>query len=333
MRVVEVGPTFGLDQLRVVERPTPRPGRGQVLLRVSAAALNYRDLLMVRGLYNPRQPLPLVPCSDGVGEVVETGDAAERFAVGDRAIPIFAQDWLDGLPWPDLLRSTLGGPLDGTLAELMVLDQRGLVPAPESLTDEECATLPCAGVTAWNAIAPLEAGGTVLVEGTGGVALFALQLARARGARVIVTSSSDRKLERARELGAWETINYRDTPEWGKLARQLTGGAGVDLVVEVGGARTLPQALAAVAVGGQISLLGNLSGRTLELDLVPLFMRQIRLQGLVVGSRASFEELVRALERHAVRPVIDRVFPMSNVREAMERMESATHFGKLCVRI
>ena len=336
MKVVEIRGGFGLDRLAVVERPTPEPGPGQVLLRMRAAALNYRDLLTVLGRYNPKQPLPLVPGSDGVGEVVEVGAGVTRVRPGERVIPIFAQRFLAGAPTRDKLRSTLGGPLDGTLAEYVALHEDGVVAAPEHLSHVEAATLPCSGVTAWNALVgegPLRPGSTVLVQGTGGVSVFALQIARIAGARVIVTSSSERKLERARELGAWETIHYPSVPEWGAVARRLTGGVGVDVVVDVGGTATLRESLAAVAFGGQISLVGNLTGGAVELDVVPIFMRQVRLQGILVGHRESLEAFARAVAASGLRPVVDRVFPLHEIRAALEHMQSGNHFGKVCLEL
>jgi len=335
VKVLEIQEGFGLEHLRFAERPIPDPAPGQVLLRMRAAALNYRDLLTIRGEYNPRQPLPLVACSDGVGEVAEVGEGVKRVSVGDRVIPIFAQRWIAGAPTREKVRSTLGGPLDGTLAEYVVLDADGVVLAPAHLGDEEAASLPCSALTAWNALAgegPVAAGDTVLVEGTGGVAIFALQIAQLLGARVIVTSSSDEKLERARSLGAWETINYRKAQEWGKQARRLTDGVGVNVVVEVGGAKTLAQALAAVAFGGQISLVGNLTGGSLDLNIVPVFMRQIRLQGILVGHRDALETMNRKISAHGMRPVIDRVFSFEESRKALEYMAGGGHFGKICIR-
>jgi NADPH:quinone reductase-like Zn-dependent oxidoreductase len=336
MRVVELREGFGLEHLKVAERPQPAPGPGQVLLRMLAASLNYRDLLMVRGRYDPRQPLPLVPCSDGVGEVVAVGAGVTRVGPGDRVAPIFAQAWLAGEPTRDRLRSTLGGPLDGTLAEHVVLDAEGVVRVPEHLSDEEAACLPCAGVTAWSALVThgaVRPGEIVLAQGTGGVSIFALQLATLAGARVIATSRDDAKLERARALGAWRTINYRTTPDWGRRAVELSGGTGVDLVVEVGGAGTLGQSLAALRPGGRISLVGVLSGASSELNILPLVMRQIRVQGLLVGSRDAFEALNRAVAAHQLRPAVGRIFPLERTREALEYLASGAHFGKVCIRI
>ncbi|HVG07187.1 MAG TPA: NAD(P)-dependent alcohol dehydrogenase [Thermoanaerobaculia bacterium] len=334
MRAVELH-AFGLDNLAVTERPDPRPGFGQVLLRMRAVSLNYRDLLTVQGKYNPKLKLPLIPCSDGVGEVVELGEGVTRVQAGDRVCPIFAQQWLAGEPTREKARSTLGGPLDGTMAELMAVDQEGLVKVPDHLTDVEAASLPCAAVTAWNALmaAGVKAGDTVLVQGTGGVSLFALQFAKALGARVIATSSSDQKLVRVREMGAAEGINYRETPEWGARARELTGGVGVDLVVEVGGAGTLDQSLRAVRFGGAISLIGNLAGIDAQVRLTLIFMQHIRMLGIFVGHRESFEAMNRAIAVHGLRPAVDQVFALEESRAAFELMEAGGHFGKICVRV
>jgi NADPH:quinone reductase-like Zn-dependent oxidoreductase len=336
MRAVEIQGAFGLDHLALVERPDPRPGPGQALVRLRAASLNFRDLLTVEGKYNPKQKLPLIPGSDGAGEVVEVGEGVTRVQPGDRVCTVFAQKWLAGRPTRERLRSTLGGPLDGTLTELAVFDQEGLVKTPESLSDEEAATLPCAAVTAWSALVTegnLTAGDTVLVQGTGGVSLFALQLAKILGARVIATSSSDEKLARVRALGADETINYREIPAWGARARELTGGVGVDHVVEVGGAGTLQQSLQATRFGGTISLIGNLAGTKTELLLTHVFMQKIRLQGILVGDRESFEAMNRAIALHRLRPVIDSTFPLEEAPTAFRAMAAGGHFGKIVIRI
>ena len=333
MRAAEIRGAFGLDHLELVERPDPVPGPGQALVRLRAASLNYRDLLTVEGKYNPKQKLPLIPGSDGAGEVVAVGDGVTRVRPGDRVSAIFAQRWIAGEPTRDRLRSTLGGPLDGTLAELAVFDQEGLVKVPDHLTDEEAATLPCAAVTAWTALDGITAGDTVLLQGTGGVSIFALQLAHLRGARVIITSSSNEKLARARELGAAEGINYRETPDWGAKVKELTGGTGVDLVVEVGGAGTLKQSLQAVRMGGTIALMGNLAGTTAEIPLPLIFMQNVRVQGILVGPRESFEALNRAIAFHGLRPVIDRVFPLEEIHAAFEHMRAGGHLGKIVVRI
>lgn len=336
MKVYEIQSGFGLDNLKLVERPEPQPGPGQVLLRMRAVSLNYRDLMTVEGTYNPRQPLPLIPCSDGVGEVVAVGDGTSRVAVGDRVATLFSQGWMGGRPSIDELRATLGGPLDGTLAEMMVLPESGVIRVPAHLSDPEAATLPCAGLTAWNMLAEeggVTAGDTVLVQGTGGVSIFALQFAQLLGARAIVTSSSDDKLVRARQLGAWQEINYLDDQSWGKTARSLTDGIGVDLVVEVGGAGTLEQSLQAVRIGGSILLIGVLAGGASELSIVPIFMKNVRVQGLLVGSRKMFERMNRAIAQHELHPVVDRVFPFSEAPAAFEHVKSGGHFGKVCIAI
>lgn len=335
MQVIAVCERFGLDALKRVERPDPTPGPGQVVVRVQAASLNYRDLLMVQGRYNPRQPLPFVPVSDGVGTVVAVGSGVKRVAVGTRVAGMLFPDWQAGEPMPHKIIRALGGPLDGALQELWLLDAEGVVPVPEHLSDEEAATLPCAALTAWSALTvrgDLRAGQTVLVQGTGGVSLFALQFARMLGARVIVTSSSDEKLERAKALGMWAGINYRRVKDWGKEARRLSGGKGVDHIIDVGGAGTLAQTLRAVKMGGQVSIIGMLAGEAAEVNLMPLLMQSVRVQGGTLGSRESFEEMNRAIAANGLRPVVDRVFPFGEARQALEYMESGAHFGKVCLR-
>ncbi|MDH3593128.1 MAG: NAD(P)-dependent alcohol dehydrogenase [Planctomycetota bacterium] len=335
MKVVEISGHFGIDRLLVAERDVPSPGPGQVLLKMKAASLNYRDWLTVTGKYNPKQPLPLIPCSDGVGVVEAIGGGVERVAPGDRVMPIFAQRWIEGKPDRDKLRSTLGGPLDGVLAEAMVVDAEALVPAPVHLSDVEAACLPCAGVTAWSALVAhggLSAGERVLVQGSGGVAVFALQLACALGAEVFVVSSRDERLAAMREMGATGTVNYKDVPEWGREIRELSGG-GVDVVVDVGGGATLPQSLVAVGMGGRICQVGNLGGGKVELNLIPLFMSQVRLQGLLVGDRRSFEGLAATMKEHAIRPKVDRIFNWTEAGAALEYLASGAHFGKVCLEI
>lgn len=342
MRAWAVEEGFGLDHLQLVERPDPDPERlapGQALLRIRAVSLNFRDLMMVQGLYNPRQPLPLVPCSDGAGEVVAVGEGVRTVRPGDRVATIFAQGWLAGAQRPEYVTTTLGGPLDGTLRELMVVPAAALVPVPAHLSDTEAATLPCAGVTAWHALtgspgaSRVTAGDTVLVLGTGGVSIFGLQLAQLLGARVIVTSSSDEKLDRARGLGAWQTVNYAREPEWGTRVKELTGGRGVDHVIEVGGAGTLSRSLQAVRPAGEISLIGVLSGTVRDLDIIPILMRGVRIQGVLVGSREHFEAMNRAIEAHELRPVVDRVFPFEEAREAFGHLASGSHFGKVSIQV
>lgn len=336
MRAYVVNEEFGLNNLDVVERPSPQPAAGEIKLEMRSVSLNFRDYLMIQGLYNPRQPLPVVPCSDGVGEVIAVGDGVDEAWLGRRAVPIFAQRWQSGKPTKAKLKSTLGGPLDGTLAEHMVLPVESVVEAPEHLSDAEAATLPCAGVTAWNALVEqggVTAGDTVLTLGTGGVSIFAVQFAQMLGARVIVTSSRDEKLERAGALGADDGINYRDDEDWGKTARELTDGRGVDLVVEVGGAGTLQQSIRAVRIGGQISLIGVLAGGAQEINIVPVLMKNIRIQGVIVGHREMFQRMNRAITHHQMRPVVDRVFGFDEVGEAFEYLADGAHLGKVCVEI
>lgn len=339
MRAYEIQESFGLDHLRRTDRPDPdenRLGTGKVLLRIRAVSLNYRDLMMVQGLYNPKQPLPLVPCSDAVAEVVAVGDGVDRVEPGDRVMPIFSQGWVGGEPTRERLRSTLGGPLDGTLQEMLVLDQRGVVHVPEYLSDEEAATLSCAAVTAWSALvtdAGIRAGDTVLALGTGGVSIFAVQLAKALGARAIVTSSSHDKLDRAKELGADHGIHYEEDESWGDTARELTGGRGVDVVVEVGGGETLPQSLRAVRMGGQISMIGVLSGIATDLDVTKVLMNRVRIQGILVGDRDRFEAMNRAFEVSEIHPVVDRVFSFEDAVEAFEHLQAGRHFGKIVIRV
>lgn len=335
MKVYEIRDRFGLDALKHVEKPQPQPGPGEVLLKIRAASLNYRDLLVVKGLYNPKMPLPRVPVSDAVGEVVAAGAGVTRVQPGERVAGLFMQKWLCGPVTDAAARSALGGAIDGLLAEYAVLHEDGVIPVPEHLTDEEAATLPCAALTAWDALfeeGRVKPGDSVLVQGTGGVSLFALQFARLAGARVIATSSSDAKLERARGLGASDGINYKTTPEWGEAVRKLTDGAGVDQVVEVGGAGTLPQSLRAVRAGGTISLIGVLSGAG-QVNPTPVLMKNVRVQGIFVGSRAMFEAMNRAIALHKLRPVVDRVFPFTEAVEALRYMDSGAHFGKIVIRV
>jgi NADPH:quinone reductase-like Zn-dependent oxidoreductase len=337
MKVVEIQGGFGLENVVVADRPEPSAGPGQAVVRVQAVSLNYRDLLVAKGTYNPKQPLPLIPCSDGIGEVIAIGQGVSRVKVGQRVAGIFAQGWLDGPPSRDKLHATtLGGPLDGVLAEQVSFDAEGLVEVPEHLTNAEAAALPCAGVTAWSALVRhgrVKPGERVLVMGTGGVAIFALQIAKLLGAEVIVTSSSDDKLMRACELGADHGINYRSTQKWYKEVQAVTGGNGVEHIIEVGGVGTLQQSLRCVAMGGTIYLIGVLAGPEAPLNLTPLLMQDVRLQGIIVGPRVSFEELGRAVARHQLRPVVDRVFSMSETAKALQYMADGKHFGKICIHV
>lgn len=334
MRVLELNGGFGLDHLHLAHRPDPVPGPGEVLVRMRAASLNHRDLLMIRGKYDPRQSLPLVPLSDGVGEVVGLGPHVTRVKLGDRVAPMFAQRWLAGEANRERLRTTLGGPLDGVLAELVCLSEQGVAHVPAALSDVEAATLPCAALTAWTGLVDqgrVRPGDTVLVQGTGGVSIFALQFAVMAGARVIATSSTPEKLERLRQLGAWQVLNYRDEPEWGRRAFALAG-AGVDHVLEVGGAGTLAQSLRAVRPGGHISLIGVLGGATTDVNLLPIVMQNLRLHGVLVGNRDSFDAMTRAIALHGLRPVVDRVFAWTEARAALDHLASGNHVGKVCLQ-
>jgi NADPH:quinone reductase-like Zn-dependent oxidoreductase len=343
MKAIELQNTFGIDSLTLTERPQPRPEAGQVLLQMRAFSLNYRDLLVVKGLYNPKLRLPLTPLSDGVGRVVEVGPGVTRVKIGDRVAGLFMQQWLCGELTEAKAKSALGGgnrtaggaATDGLLAEYTVLHEDGVVPVPDHLTDEEAATLPCAAVTAWHALVSeggVKAGDTVLTQGTGGVSLFALQFARLLGARVLATSSSDAKLERVLKMGASDGINYKTTPDWDKRVRELTGDVGVDHVVEVGGAGTLGKSLRAVRLGGCISLIGVLTGGG-EVNPLPILMKNVRVQGIYVGSREMFEAMNRAIALHKLRPVIDRVFAFQEIKDALRYLESGAHFGKIALRV
>ena len=325
----------GIDTLELFDVPKPVPGRGQILVRMRAASLNYRDLNVAAGRA-ARGTLPenLVPLSDGAGEVVEIGPDVTRVAVGDRVAGLFMQSWLGGEVEPYHVDSSRGGSIDGVLAEYVLFDADGVVALPDHLSFEEGATLPCAGVTAWNALyagRPLRAGETVLVLGTGGVSIYALQLAHAAGARVIATSSSDAKLARAKALGASDGVNYKQHPEWQEQVLALTNGRGVDHVVEVGGAGTLGRSIEAARIGGQVHLIGVLTGG--EINPTPILRRNILLRGIYVGSRQMFQDLNRSVALHQIHPVIDRVFPFDQAREAYHYMKSQQHVGKVVIRI
>jgi NADPH:quinone reductase-like Zn-dependent oxidoreductase len=326
---------FGIENLALSDRDEPQAAANEVVVRFRAASLNYRDLMFIKGTYNPKAKLPAVPFSDGAGEVVALGGSVTKWKVGDRVCPIFVQSWLDGLPSTQKNRSALGaGDLAGVLREYGAFDEDGLVKIPDHLSFEEAATLPCAAVTAWHALVNsgnLKAGETVLALGTGGVSVFALQFAKMHGAQVIITSSSDEKLERARELGADKTINYKTTPEWDKEVLSLTNKLGVDHVIEVGGAGTLSKSLSSVRVGGQVDLIGVLTTGG-DFNPITVLMRGVRLQGFFVGSRRMFEDMNRAIEANRMKPIIDKTFAFEEVREALSYMESGSHFGKIVVK-
>lgn len=336
MKIYEIQGEFGLDNFVQSERPDPVCGPGQVRIAMKAAAPNFRDLMMIEGQYNPRQPLPLIPFSDGAGEVVEVGAGVENLKVGARVVPCFAQGWRSGATSREKFKRTLGGPIDGAMAEYMVVDAEDAVEFPDYLSFVEAATLPCAALTAWNALAEtgsVRAGDVVVCQGTGGVSIFGLQFAKALGAEVIITSSSDEKLARAMALGASHGINYCSEPKWGKAVRELTGGRGADHILEVGGAKTLEQSMAAVRYGGEISVIGVLSGASQNLNIVPILMHQIRVQGIFVGSGEMLENMMRAMRAHEVRPQVDRVFDFDEAPEALRYLKAGKHFGKVVIRI
>ena len=327
-------PAFGLSNLAVVER-SERPLRArEVRVRVRAVSLNYRDLMMVLGSYDPKQALPLTPCSDAAGEVLEVGSEVSRWKVGDRVLSSFSQKWVSGTPSHTKLRATLGGPLEGVLAEQTILDEEGLWACPSHLSFEEGATLPCAAVTAWHALVDhgrLTPGQRVLVQGTGGVSIFALQIARLFGAEVIATSKNEDKRARLMSMGATHVIDYTADREWGKTVKKLTGNVGVEHVVEVGGAGTMAQSLRAIAMGGTVHVIGVLAGAVEPLNVLPILMQEVKLSGVVVGPRESAEAMGRAFALAKLTPVIDRVFAFEDAARAFEHMQSGAHFGKVVV--
>lgn len=325
-----------IEALTIDTLSLPEPSPHQVLVGIKAVSLNYRDFLVVTGRYSPNLPKPLIICSDGAGEVLAVGSEVSRFKVGDRVAGTFFQNWITGEFDPYASKSALGGAIDGVLTSHRLLDEQGVVLLPEGLSFEEGATLPCAAVTAWHSLvstAKIKSGDTVLLLGTGGVSIFALQIAKAHGAKVILTSSSEQKLARAKALGADQTINYKEIPEWGKEVQKLTEGRGVDVVVEVGGSGTLPQSLRATRYGGQVSLIGVLSGISSSLNIGPILHGNLRLQGIYVGSRQMFEELNRSITINKIKPVIDKVFPFEEVKEALSTLEKGQHFGKLVLQV
>ena len=325
----------GPDSLRLVELPEPKPARGQVLVRVRATSLNYRDLLVSDGRYG-KVALPLVPLSDGAGEIAAVGEGVTRWKTGDRVASTFFQGWPSGPFRREMANSALGGALNGMLAEYVTLSEDGVVAIPPHLAFAEAATLPCAALTAWQALVTrgnVSADETVLLLGTGGVSIFALQFAKMHGARVILTSSSDEKLARAKQLGADGTINYRSTPDWEKEVFRLTAEAGVDQVVEVGGAGTFVKSLRSVAPGGQVHLVGGVSGFTGEVPLGEIIRKLVNVRGIYVGSRAMFEAMNRAIALHQIKPVVDRVFEFAAAPAAYKYQQSGKHFGKVVIAV
>jgi NADPH:quinone reductase-like Zn-dependent oxidoreductase len=336
MKAYEIN-QFGVDNLSLVEREEPKPAANEVLIRMHATSLNYRDLMMVEGSYNPKLKMPLIPFSDGAGEVVEVGSEVTKWKTGDRVSPTVMQGWIEGGISFQKARTTLGGDLDGCLAEYRTFNETGLVRIPDHLSYEEAATLPCAAVTAYHALyvsGYLTSGDTVLLQGTGGVSIFGLQLASVYAAKTIITSSSDEKLERARKLGADELINYKEREDWDRAVLELTEKRGVEHIVEVGGAGTMQKSLNAVKMGGHIAVIGALSGGKSEVNPVTILMKSVKLQGIFVGSRQMFERLNQMLcQLPHLKPVIDKVFEFEDVKDALKYMKSGSHFGKIVVRI
>jgi NADPH:quinone reductase-like Zn-dependent oxidoreductase len=326
---------FGRENLTLVDKPVPQPGPADVLIRVSAVSLNYRDKLLVEGLYNPELQFPVTQGADAVGKVVEVGKDVTRVRVGDRVVTQYATRWIAGDPQGDESTHTLGNTVQGALAEYLLLNQNAFVQAPEYLNDEEAAALPCAGITAWYALVEkgqLKPGQTVLVQGTGGVSLYGLQIATALGARVIVTSSSDSKLERVRSLGASEGINYVRSPEWEKEVLRLTDGKGVDHILDVAGGKSLAQSIAAVKPGGQISVIGILDGFSSEIPIFPLLRKQIMIRGISTGPRRALEDMVRAFEKFQLHPVIDTYYAFDDAHRAYDHLYRGP-FGKIVIRV
>ncbi|MCU0239337.1 MAG: NAD(P)-dependent alcohol dehydrogenase [Pyrinomonadaceae bacterium] len=326
---------FGIEELALTERETPTPNANEVLIKFHATSLNYRDLMMINGWYNPRLKMPLVPFSDGAGEVVGVGESVTKFKIGDRVCPIFMPNWIDGEVDFKKAKGALGGDSDGCLREFGSFAENSLVHIPQHLSYEEASTLPCAAVTAWNALVvsgKVQKDDFVLLQGTGGVSIFALQFAKILGAKVIITSSSDEKLERAKQLGADFTINYKEREDWDKAVLEITEKRGVEHVVEVGGAGTLQRSLNAVKFGGHIAVIGVLSGKG-EFNPVSILMKAIKLQGIFVGSREMFEAMNDCISENKIQPIVDKTFEFEEAKEALKTMQSASHFGKIVVKV
>ncbi len=336
MKRYEMHPVVSPDQpvgWQFVDANPPTPGPGQVLIRVRAVSLNYRDLLMSQ---NGKRTRTIVPCSDGAGDITAVGEGVSRVQIGDRVAGIFFQTWLDGPLIDEVHEAALGGSANGMLTEYVVLSEQGVVKLPDYLTYEEAACLPCAAVTVWNGLfeqGHLQPGQTVLLQGTGGVSIFGLQLAKLAGARVIITSSSDEKLARAHELGADETINYKTTPDWEIEVKRLTNGLGADHIVEVGGAGTLQKSLAATRASGHIAFVGVLTGPSAAIATGAILTRSLRITGIYVGSRVMFDHLLAAMTPTQLRPVIDRVFDFADAPAALAHLQSGAHFGKIVVKL
>ena len=331
-KAIYVQPGGGYERVVVGSHSAPAPGAGEISVRLHASSLNYHDFAVVSGMWGPSAPR--IPMADGAGEVVAVGAGVDEFAVGDRVVSTFFPTWLAGEPQVEGFASVPGDGIDGYAREWVTASASAFTLAPRGWSHAEAATLTTAGLTAWRALLAddaLKPGDTVLVQGSGGVSVFALQFAKLAGATVIATSSSDEKVERLRALGADHLINYRKDPAWGETARRLTGGRGVDHVVEVGGPATLEQSMAAARVGGHLSVIGILSGVAGELPLVPALLKQLRLQGVLVGSRTQQQEMIRAIDAHGLRPVLDRSFALEDIVAAFRYQESNRHFGKICL--
>ena len=337
MRAYQILPGANIDGLQCIDYPDRELGAGEVRIRVHAVSLNYRDLMVASGNYLVTVDDPIIPCSDGAGEVLATGPGVTRVQKGERVAGSFFPLWLDGAPGPEKIRHALGGDIDGMLAEEVILHEDALALIPPGLDFLEAATMPCAAVTAWNAIFvssnQIKPGDTVLLLGTGGVSILGLQLARAAGLRTIVTSSSDDKLARARELGAHHTINYRSIPEWHDEVLHLTRNMGANVVLEVGGQGTVNRSVSAAAMGGTVAIIGGVSGFGGEVNPASLLATAKRMVGIYVGSRTMLEDVMRFADTTGVKPVIDRVFPFSQAQEAYRYMESGSHFGKVVIDV
>ena len=338
MRALNVTAPWGLDAIQVAEVPDPVAAPGQVLVRMKAVSLNYRDLLMVNGMYGRGSAGTkdvITPFSDGCGVIEAVGTGVTKFKVGDRVATLFFQNWTSGPPNLEKLMSALGFPIPGAGAELQVFGQDGVSKVPEFLTDQQVATLPCAGLTAWRGLfedARLEPGDTVVLQGTGGVSIFGLQFARAAGLRTVITSSSDEKLARAKAMGADHLVNYKTTPAWSGPVREATGGRGADFIMEVGGGGTIQESMKAIRIGGHIAIIGVVAGAGDPFNPAALIGNSAKLQGLSVGSRDMFEAMCRAIELHKIAPVVDKVFPWTDAKAAFSAMAGGEHFGKIVLQ-
>ncbi len=334
MKAAQVAAPAGLDKISAVTLDDPKPAAGEILVRVRAVSLNFHDLAVVSGMIPLAEPR--VPMSDGAGEVVAVGDGVTDFAVGDKVMSTFFPNWSDGEPNLEALLGVPGDHVDGMAAELVTMPASAFTRIPEGYSFEEAACLPCAALTAWRAVseeAKIKAGDWVLVQGTGGVSIFALQFAKTLGANVIATSSSDDKLARLRDMGADHLINYKEVPEWGAKAKELTGGVGVDEIVEIGGPGTLTQSITAAKIGGHITLIGVLTGVAGEVPTAALFSSNITLKGVTVSSHRAQNDMVALIEKSGIKPVIDKVFPLEELGAAFMHQVSGAHFGKIVVTV